>query len=82
MSVASLVQENGGDEEQKPAWKPRKLLGAYQSGSQPQLERLIGLIVETPDVATWHAALQTDEASEAMQHEGVRRNTILELVEG
>jgi len=40
------------------------------------------LIVETPDVATWHGALQTDKALEAMKHDGVRPDTILELVEG
>ena len=48
----------------------------------PQGSNRIGLIVETPDLATWHKALQTDEASEAMTHDGVRRDTLLELVEG
>ena len=47
----------------------------------PQGSNRIGLIVETPDLATWHEALQTDEASEAMKHDGVRPDTILELVE-
>ena len=42
----------------------------------------IGLIVETPDLETWHAALQTDQALEAMKYDGVRRDTIVELVEG
>lgn len=48
----------------------------------PQGSNRIGLIVETPDLATWHGALQTDEALAAMKHDGVRRDTILELVEG
>lgn len=48
----------------------------------PQGSNRIGLVVETPDLATWHAALQTEKASEAMKHDGVRRDTILELVEG
>ncbi len=48
----------------------------------PQGSNRIGLIVETPDLATWHEALQTDQAAEAMRHDGVRRETILELVEG
>jgi len=48
----------------------------------PQGSNRIGLIVETPDVATWHEALQTDKAAEAMKHDGVRPDTILELVEG
>jgi len=48
----------------------------------PQGSNRIGLIVETPDVETWHKALQTEEASKAMTYDGVRRDTILELVEG
>lgn len=48
----------------------------------PQGSQRIGLIVETPDLATWHAALQTDQALEAMKYDGVRPDTILELVEG
>ena len=48
----------------------------------PKGSKRIGLIVETPDLATWHEALQTDAAAEAMKHDGVRPETILELVEG
>ena len=48
----------------------------------PQGSNRIGLIVETPDLETWHDALQTDQALEAMKNDGVRRDTILELVEG
>ena len=48
----------------------------------PQGPNRVGLIVETPDVATWHEALQTEAAAAAMQHDGVRPDTILELVEG
>ena len=48
----------------------------------PQGSNRIGLIVETPELATWRETLQTDEALEAMKHDGVRRDTILELVEG
>ena len=48
----------------------------------PQGSNRVGLIVETPDLATWHETLQTDKALEAMKHDGVRRDTILELVEG
>ena len=47
----------------------------------PQGSNRIGLIVETPDLETWHGALQTDQAQEAMKYDGVRRETILELVE-
>jgi len=48
----------------------------------PQGSNRIGLIVETPDLETWHAALQTDHAQEAMKHDGVRPDTILQLAEG
>ena len=48
----------------------------------PQGSNRIGLIVETPDLETWHDALQTVQALEAMEYDGVRRDTILELVEG
>lgn len=48
----------------------------------PQGSNRIGLIVETPDLETWHESLQTDKAAEAMQYDGVRPDTILELVEG
>lgn len=48
----------------------------------PQGSNRIGLIVETPDLETWHEALRTDQALEAMKHDGVRPDTILELVEG
>jgi hypothetical protein len=48
----------------------------------PQGSNRIGLIVETPDLETWHQALQTEAAAAAMQHDGVRPDTILLLVEG
>ena len=48
----------------------------------PQGSNRIGLLVETPDLETWHQVLQTDEGLEAMKYDGVRPDTILELVEG
>lgn len=41
----------------------------------------VGLLVDVPDIAAWEAALQTDEAAEAMKHDGVRPETIVGLVE-
>ncbi len=41
----------------------------------------VGLLVEVPDIAAWEAALETDEAAEAMKVDGVRPETILGLVE-
>lgn len=40
----------------------------------------VGLIVEVPDLASFEAALKTDEAAEAMKFDGVRPETILALV--
>jgi hypothetical protein len=42
----------------------------------------VGLIVQTPDIATWEQALQTDAAADAMKHDGVRPDTIVLLTEG
>lgn len=42
----------------------------------------VGLIVEVPDLASFEAALKTDEAAEAMKFDGVRPETIVALVEG
>jgi hypothetical protein len=48
----------------------------------PEGSNRVGLIVETPDMATWQNALETDEAAEAMKHDGVRPETIIVLSEG
>ena len=42
----------------------------------------VGLLVDTPDLATWEASLQEPEAAEAMRADGVRPETIVVLVEG
>lgn len=42
----------------------------------------VALLVETPDIAAWEAALQAPEAAEAMKSDGVRPETIVALVEG
>lgn len=47
----------------------------------PEGSNRVGLIVETPDVETWEKALQSDEAAEAMKHDGVRPETLLALTE-
>ncbi len=41
----------------------------------------VGLIVEVPDMATWEAAMQSDEAAEAMKFDGVRPETLVVLAE-
>lgn len=42
----------------------------------------VGLIVETPDIATWEQMVQSPEAAAAMEHDGVRPSTIVTMVEG
>jgi hypothetical protein len=48
----------------------------------PEGSNRVGLIVEVPSVEAWQAALQSEEAAEAMKYDGVRPETIIELVEG
>jgi hypothetical protein len=47
----------------------------------PEGSNRVGLIAEIPSMAAWREALQTEEAAEAMKYDGVRPETILELVE-
>jgi hypothetical protein len=48
----------------------------------PSGSNRVGLIVETPDLATWERALQADGADAAMKYDGVRPGTIQVFVEG
>ncbi len=48
----------------------------------PEGSNRVGVLIETPDLDTLQAALQSEEAAEAMKHDGVRPETILMLVEG
>ncbi|MGB9182673.1 MAG: hypothetical protein WCB67_01305 [Solirubrobacteraceae bacterium] len=41
----------------------------------------VGLIAEVPDVAAWHEVRATSQAIEAMELDGLRRETIVELIE-
>jgi hypothetical protein len=47
----------------------------------PEGSNRVGLIVEVPDISVWQETLQTEEAAEAMQADGVRPETIVGLVE-
>jgi hypothetical protein len=40
----------------------------------------VGLVVEVPDIDTFTRFMQTEEAAEAMQEDGVRPETVLMLV--
>src|SRR6478736_2300628 len=45
----------------------------------PEGSNRVGLIVEVPSIEAWQAALQTEEAAEAMKYDGVRPETIIGL---
>ena len=47
----------------------------------PEGSNRVGLIVEVPSIEAWQAALQSEEAAEAMKVDGVRPETIIGLVE-
>ena len=47
----------------------------------PDGSNRVGLIVEVPDISDWQEALESEEAAEAMKHDGVRPQTVLALVE-
>ena len=40
-----------------------------------------GLLADVPDMAAFEAAMQTQEAADAMAHDGVRPETLIVLVE-
>ena len=48
----------------------------------PNGSNRVGLIVETPDFATFEKAMEADGAEDAMKYDGVRPDTIQVLVEG
>ena len=47
----------------------------------PEGSNRVGLIAEVPSIEAWQAALESEEAAEAMKFDGVRPETIIGLVE-
>ena len=47
----------------------------------PEKSHRVGLIVQVPDMETFQRVMASPEAAEAMKFDGVRRETILTLVE-
>lgn len=47
----------------------------------PSGSNRVGGILEVPDLATFDAAMKSDEAAEAMKFDGVRPETLVILVE-
>jgi hypothetical protein len=48
----------------------------------PNGSNRVGLIAEIPDLDAFQAFMQTEQAADAMKHDGVRPETMLMLVEG
>jgi hypothetical protein len=48
----------------------------------PSGSNRVGLIAEVPSIEAWEAALESEDAAEAMKADGVRPETIVVLVEG
>jgi hypothetical protein len=48
----------------------------------PNGSNKVGLVAEIPDLDEFQKFMQTDAAAEAMQHDGVRPETLLVLREG
>jgi hypothetical protein len=47
----------------------------------PTDEHRVGLILEVPDVEAFNQFMQTPEAADAMKHDGVRPDTLVNLLE-
>ena len=47
----------------------------------PENQNRAALLADVPDMAAFEAAMQTREAAEAMEHDGVRPETLIVLVE-
>jgi len=53
-----------------------------QTFTDPDGGNRVGVVIENvPELATLHAALETPQAAEAMEHDGVHPDTIVMLVE-
>ena len=48
----------------------------------PEGSKRVGMIVEIPDFAAFQEFMQTEDAAEAMKHDGVHPDTLVVLAEG
>ena len=58
-----------------------KIGATVRDFTDPQGSNRIGVIAEVPDIGAFEHMLQSDSAADAMQHDGVRPDTILVLSE-
>lgn len=65
--------------------KREEFFGAHnisvRTFKDPKSPNRVGLILEVPDMSVLQEALETDEAAAAMQHDGVRPETLVMLEE-
>lgn len=54
----------------------------HRTFTDPEGSKRVGLIVEIPDLAAFQELLQSEEAAEAMKHDGVHPDTLLMLSSG
>lgn len=47
----------------------------------PAKSHRVGLLVQVPDMETFQRMMESEEAAEAMKHDGVRPDTIVTLIE-
>lgn len=74
------VQHWLGSPKRKELFGPRGI--SVRPFHDPEGSNRVAVLVETPSIAAWREVLETDEAAEAMKHDGVHPETILGLVEG
>lgn len=55
---------------------------SWRTFVDPEKSNRVGLIVECPSLEALQQSLQSEDAAEAMKHDGVRPDTIQMLVEG
>ena len=59
-----------------------KLGATVRTFKDPEGSNKVGLIAEIPDMDAFQEFMQSDEAAEAMKHDGVKPETLLILGEG
>jgi hypothetical protein len=53
----------------------------FRTFVDPETPNRAGLVLEVPDMDAFQTAMQSDQAAEAMKHDGVRADTLVMLVE-
>ncbi len=54
---------------------------SFQTFLDPENPTRAALVLDVPDMDAFNAAMQSDAAAEAMEHDGVRADTLVMLLE-